>query len=326
MDELGLLQELLRRPHQEVDHLAAVIGGRHMEVADFSHLPTRCRFIALMPQWHFLDFLAGKGKAFPHFHLHMQTEVTGLIEENGRVAGVCAAAPDCELAVRAALVVGADGRHSIVRDKAGLDVADLGVPIDVLWMRLTRRPGDNAETLGHIEAGHIFVMIDRGDYWQCAFVIPKGGIDELERRGLAAFRAEIAAIEPSLADRLGEIADWDDVKLLTVKVDRLRTWWRDGLLCIGDAAHAMSPIGGVGINLAVQDAVAAANLLAAPLRRGRVGTDVLAAVQRRRRRSRRRKRHESDVWTRGVRRGGQPKAWCRDACGDDSYAGPRPSL
>ncbi len=282
MDEVGLLEEFLKRPHQEIDHLSGIIGGRRVVVADFSHLPTRCRFIAVMPQWDFLDFLVRHGAAYPNFHLHMRHEGSDLLEDKGRVVGVRATTPDGPLQVRAALVVAADGRHSRMRGQAGLAVEDLGAPIDVLWMRLPKRPHDRFETLGHIEAGHIFVMIDRGDYWQCAFVIPKGGIEELKSRGLDAFRADIAAIEPDLVDRGAQIESWDDVKLLTVKVDRLRSWFRGGLLCIGDAAHAMSPIGGVGINLAIQDAVAAANLLAEPLRRGAVETDLLAAVQRRR--------------------------------------------
>ena len=281
MDEIGLLDEFLKRPHQKIDHLSAIIGGEHVAVADFSHLPTRCKFVAIMPQWEFLDFIARHGAVYPNFHLRMRCEATGLIEQDGKITGVNAQAADGPLAIRAALVVGADGRHSRMREAARLEVDDLGTPIDVLWMRLPRLASDRNETLGRIEAGHIFVMIDRGEYWQCAYVIPKDGIDALRRRGIEAFRAEVAAIDPALTDRLAQIG-WDDVKLLTVKVDRLRTWWRDGLLCIGDAAHAMSPVGGVGINLAVQDAVAAANFLAGPLRGGRAGTEVLAAVQRRR--------------------------------------------
>jgi 2-polyprenyl-6-methoxyphenol hydroxylase-like FAD-dependent oxidoreductase len=251
-------------------------------VADFSHLPTRCKFVALMPQWDFLDFLARHGKKYPTFRLRMHAEVTGLIAEDGRIAGVRARTPEGPLEVCADLTIGADGRHSIVRDKAGFEVIDLGAPMDVLWMRLSQHPGDPKQSLGRFDAGRIMVMIDRGDYWQCAFVIPKGGFDDVRQKGLPAFRNQIVRLAPFFADRVGELADWNDVKLLTVAVERLRQWYRPGLLCIGDAAHAMSPIGGVGINLAVQDAVAAANILAGPLRDAAVTLDRLRAVQRRR--------------------------------------------
>jgi 2-polyprenyl-6-methoxyphenol hydroxylase-like FAD-dependent oxidoreductase len=280
--ELGLLDDFLKRPHQELRELRGWIGDVTIPVADFSHLPTRCKFIALMPQWDFLDFLAQHGRKYPSFRLRMQAEVTGLIEEGGRVAGVRARTANGALEVRADLTIGADGRHSTVREKAGLEIIDLGAPMDVLWMRLSQRPGDPKESMGRFEPGHVFVMIDRGDYWQCAFVIPKGGIEEVKGRGLPAFREEVAHLAPFARDRVGELRDWDDVKLLTVAVERLRQWYRPGLLCIGDAAHAMSPIGGIGINLAVQDAVAAANILAGPLRRGPATVDQLRAVQRRR--------------------------------------------
>jgi 2-polyprenyl-6-methoxyphenol hydroxylase-like FAD-dependent oxidoreductase len=282
MHELGLLEDFLERPHQEVRQLNGWVGDATIPVADFTHLPTRCKFVALMPQWDFLDFLAQHGRKYPSFRLRMQAEVTGLIEEGGRVAGVRARTPQGGLEIRADLTVGADGRHSTVRAKAGLEVIDLGAPMDVLWMRLSQRPGDPKESMGRFDPGHVFVMIDRGDYWQCAFVIPKGGFDEVKRRGLPAFRDEVARVAPFLRDRVGELADWNDIKLLTVAVERLRQWYRPGLLCIGDAAHAMSPIGGIGINLAVQDAVAAANILAAPLRQGPAPVDRLRAVQRRR--------------------------------------------
>jgi 2-polyprenyl-6-methoxyphenol hydroxylase-like FAD-dependent oxidoreductase len=280
--ELGLLEDFLTRPHQEIRELRGWIGDEMIPVADFSRLPTCCKFIALMPQWDFLDFLAQHARKYPNFRLRMQAEVTDLIEEGGRVAGVRARTPAGTLEVRADLVVGADGRHSTVREKAGLQIIDLGAPMDVLWMRLSQQPGDPKESMGRFDPGHVFVMIDRGDYWQCAFVIPKGGFDEVKRRGLDAFRAEVARVAPFMRDRVGEIAAWDHVKLLTVAVDRLTQWCRPGLLCIGDAAHAMSPIGGIGINLAVQDAVAAGNILAEPLRRGPVGLDWLWKVQRRR--------------------------------------------
>ncbi len=280
--ELGLLDEFLKLPHQQARHLSGVIGDTTVRVADFSHLPTRCQFIALMPQWDFLSFLAEQGRRYSTFDLRMEAEVTDLIEENGRVVGVRANTPNGPLAIRSTLVVGADGRHSVVRERARLRIDDIGAPIDVLWMRLTRRPGDGAEPLGRIVAGTVFVMIDRGDYWQCAYVIPKGAADALRSKGIEAFRAAVVNVAPPLVDRVQELKSWDDVKLLTVKVDRLQTWHRPGLLCIGDAAHAMSPVGGVGINLAVQDAVAAANRLVAPLRSGSVADADLAAVQQRR--------------------------------------------
>lgn len=281
--ELGLIDEFLKRPHQEVRELGAQIGDEMVTLADFSHLPTHCKFLAFTPQWHFLDFLAEAGKRYPTFHLRMQAEVDELIKDDGRVVGLKAATPQGELDVRADLVVGTDGRHSTVRALTGLQVEDLGAPMDVLWLRISRLPGDGSESLGRIEPGRFFIMIDRGDYWQCAFVIPKGGFNELRRKGLEAFRLAILALKPELTDRVREIASWDDVKLLSVRVDRLKRWYGPGVLCIGDAAHAMSPIGGVGINLAIQDAVATANILAGPLREGRVTEDVLAKVQKRRR-------------------------------------------
>ena len=235
-----------------------------------------------MPQWDFLDFLAAHGKRYPGFDLRMRAEVTDLIEEGGRIVGVRATTPDGELEIRADLTVGCDGRHSTLRARAGFRVDSLGAPIDILWFRISRRPSDTTETFGHMEAGMMLVMLNRNDYWQCAYVIPKGGIDRVKAKGLDAFRDSIAVMSPFLRDRLDEIKDWDDVKLLTVAVDRLPRWHRPGLLCIGDAAHAMSPIGGVGINLAIQDAVAAANILAAPLREGRVTEALLEAVQQRR--------------------------------------------
>ncbi len=282
MHELGLLEEFLRRPHQEARTLGAQIGDEFVELADFTHLPTHCRFIALMPQWDFLDFVAEHARRYPVFQLRTCAEVTDLIEEGGRVVGVRAATPAGGLTVRADLVVGADGRHSTVREKAGLQIDDLGAPMDVLWMRLTRHPDDPGQTLGRIDAGRILVMLNREDYWQCAFVIAKGGFDEIRGHGLPAFREEIGRLAPWLRERTAELADWSDIKLLSVAVDRMRVWHRPGLLCIGDAAHAMSPIGGVGINLAIQDAVAAANILAQPLLKRAVSDRDLRAVQRRR--------------------------------------------
>jgi 2-polyprenyl-6-methoxyphenol hydroxylase-like FAD-dependent oxidoreductase len=282
MYELGLLEEFLKRPHQEVRQLSGLIGEDRVVLADFAHLPTRCRFIAFMPQWDFLDFLADEARVYRNFRLEMQAEVTDLVEDKGIVTGVRGKVPDGTLQVHADLVVGADGRHSAVRDLAGLDVEDLGAPMDVLWMRLSKKPEDGSVVLGRIQAGRLFVMLDRGDYWQCAFVIPKGGFAELRRRGLPAFRRAIVELNPALADRVQELTSWDDVKLLTVRVDRLKRWYKPGVLCIGDAAHAMSPVGGVGINLAIQDAVAAANILAEPLKKGPVPVETLRKVQQRR--------------------------------------------
>jgi 2-polyprenyl-6-methoxyphenol hydroxylase-like FAD-dependent oxidoreductase len=235
-----------------------------------------------MPQWDFFNFIAEQAKRYPGFRLEMEAEATALIEEDGRVTGLRAETSQGSLAVRADLVVGADGRHSTVREKAGLEITNLGAPMDVLWMRLSRHPSDPGQTLGRVDAGSIFVMLNRGDYWQCTYVISKGGFDQIRQSGLTAFRDEAVRLAPYLSDRVGELADWSDIKLLTVAVDRLPVWHRPGLLCIGDAAHAMSPIGGVGINLAIQDAVAAANILASQLRQGAPSHDDLRAVQRRR--------------------------------------------
>jgi 2-polyprenyl-6-methoxyphenol hydroxylase-like FAD-dependent oxidoreductase len=282
MAELGLLDEFLKLPHEEARTLGGAFGGLQFNFADFSHLPTAAKFIAMMPQWDFLNFLSRHGKRYPGFHLRMEAAAVDLIEEAGRVTGVRAATPDGPLDIRADLVVACDGRHSTLRAKAGMTVEELGAPMDVLWFRLPRLPSDPDQSMGRFEAGRIFVLIDRGDYWQCAYVIPKGSFEEVRRAGLDAFRAGLAQSVPKFADRVGELRDWDQIKLLTVAVDRLATWHRPGLLCIGDAAHAMSPIGGVGINLAVQDAVAAANILWEPLSRGAVSEDDLARVQRRR--------------------------------------------
>lgn len=282
MDDLGLLEEFLALPHQEARQLSAVVGDETITIADFSHLPTRAKFIALMPQWDFLNFLASKAKLYPSFRLMMQAEVDGLIEE-GVVRGVKAKTPEGPLAVRADLTVGADGRHSIVRAKAGFTPLNIGAPMDVLWFRLSRKAGDSAETFGRAEAGQMLVLINRGDHWQCGYVIPKGGFDALKRQDVAVLRQQLAALVPFLADRVAEIKSWDDVKLLTVAVDRLPLWHKPGLLCIGDAAHAMSPIGGVGVNVAIQDAIAAANILAPALRSGKPVSDaLLGAVQKRR--------------------------------------------
>jgi 2-polyprenyl-6-methoxyphenol hydroxylase-like FAD-dependent oxidoreductase len=282
MDELGLLDALLELPHQKVFHLSGKVGDFDLEIADFTHLSPRWGFVALMPQWDFLDFLAGQARHFKGFRLHMRTGVTGLIRDGGRIAGAVAETPDGRLEIRAALTVGCDGRHSTVRSEAGLKVEELGAPMDVLWFSLSRDPADPADVMGRFDAGRIFIMINRGAHWQCGLVIPKGSFADVRAAGLDRFRADLARMAPFLEGRGGEITSWDDVKLLTVSVDRLNDWALPGLLCIGDAAHTMSPIGGVGINLAIQDAVAAANILAAPLRAGTVGLNDLKAVQRRR--------------------------------------------
>jgi 2-polyprenyl-6-methoxyphenol hydroxylase-like FAD-dependent oxidoreductase len=280
--ELGMLDDFLKRPHEVVREIRGHIGREEVTIADFSQLPVRCPYIALLPQWDFLDFLAEQARRFPTFRLLMQAEVTGLLEANGRVIGVRAQTPQGPTEVRAPLTVGADGRSSRVRECAGLRAGELGAPMDVLWMRISRRPSDPDQPLGRIERGRMLVLIYRGDYWQCGYLIHKGGYQQLRSQGLQSFRKQVAELSPFLADRVGELRDWNDIKLLTVKVDRLQRWYRPGLLCIGDAAHAMSPVGGVGINLAIQDAVATANLLAGRLRGGSPTTTDLHEVQRRR--------------------------------------------
>ncbi len=282
MHEVGLLDEFLKRPHTEVARLAGRINGVNVQIADLAHLPTRCKFIALMPQWDFLNFLAEHAHRYPGFELRMRTEAKDFVYADGRIAGVRADGPSGPLEIRADLVVAADGRHSVLRERAALRVHDYGAPIDVLWMRLSKRPDDTPSVLGYFDRGHLLVTLDRGDYWQCAYVIAKGGFDAVRAQDVDVLRGSIAALAPFLRDRVGELTTWDDVKLLTVVVDRLERWYRPGLVCIGDAAHAMSPMGGVGINLAIQDAVAAANILAAPLAAGAVRVADLAALQRRR--------------------------------------------
>jgi len=282
MHELGLLDEFLRRPHDELRDVAVRIGGEQAQIADFRHVPTHCKFLMMMPQWDFLDFIAAHARKVPSFHLVMQAEARTLLTEAGRVAGLVARTSDGELEIRAALVVGADGRHSTIRAQAGLRSQDFGAPMDVLWMRVSRQSDDPPDLFGQIDAGRMLVMIARGDYWQCALLIAKGSFDAVRARGMAALHESLRGLSPWLGERVRELADWDQLKLLSVTVDRLHEWARPGLLCIGDAAHAMSPIGGVGINLAVQDAVAAARLLAGPLREHELDLAALQRVQRRR--------------------------------------------
>jgi 2-polyprenyl-6-methoxyphenol hydroxylase-like FAD-dependent oxidoreductase len=282
MHELGLLDEFLKLPHEKVYELNAQIGDTRLTLADFTRLPTRCRFIAFMPQWDFLDFLADHAHRYPTFRLLMQAEVTDIVKEGEHVAGLRAQTPTGSLEVRVDLVVAADGRYSIVREKADLPVQELGAPMDVLWFHLPRKPGHPAQTMGRFDTGRIFISINRGNYWQCGYVIPKGQFDEIRRQGLASFHEKVAQLAPHAKDQVSELKSWDDIKLLTVRVDRLSQWFRPGLLCIGDAAHAMSPVGGVGINLAIQDAVAAANALAEPLRERRLTIADLQRIQKRR--------------------------------------------
>ena len=282
MYELGILREFLERPHQELTELAGQIGQEQVKIADFTHLSTHCKMLALMPQWDFLNFLVEQGKRYKRFQVRMKTEVTDLIEENGEIVGATANTPEGALQVRAPLTIGADGRHSIVRKQAGLKIVDLGAPMDVVWFRISKRENEASLTLGHAEPGVLLIMVDREDYWQCGYNIAKGAFDDIRKRGIVQFREDVARLSPFLGDRVNDLRDWNDISLLTVRVDRLERWSRPGLLCIGDAAHAMSPIGGVGINLAIQDAVAAANVLGAKLIGGKITHNDLQAVQRRR--------------------------------------------
>jgi 2-polyprenyl-6-methoxyphenol hydroxylase-like FAD-dependent oxidoreductase len=282
MYELGLLDDFLKLPHQEVRELRGIFNGHPVAMADFSRLPTHCKFIAFMPQWDFLNFLAEKAEAFTTFDLRMQHEVVDLLWDGDRVTGVRAKTPDGERELRADLVIGADGRHAITHTRAKLELEEFGVPIDVLWMRLSKRANDPQQSLGFFQHGKLLVLLDRGDYFQVGFVIPKGGFNEIKKRGLPALHADVVQLGGFLQDRIAELDDWEKIKLLTVQINRLKKWCREGLLCIGDNAHAMSPAGGVGINLALQDAVATANLLAAKLRERPVTMSELEQVQRRR--------------------------------------------
>ncbi len=282
MYELELLDDFLKVPHQQLTSVGGVFGGFPFQAANFRHVPAHCKFVALMPQWDFLSFLAGRARAFPGFDLYMQHEATDLTRQNGKITGVKVRTPEGDVQIEADLVVACDGRHSTMRKAARLEVQEFGVPIDVLWFRISRVGNDPEQLFGNINYGKVLILINRGNYFQAGFIIRKGAFDEIQRKGIEAFRQDIRQIAPYLDDRVNELKDWDQIKLLTVRINRLPRWHRPGLLCIGDAAHAMSPAGGVGINLAIQDAVAAANLLAQSLLNRSVTEDLLAKVQKRR--------------------------------------------
>jgi 2-polyprenyl-6-methoxyphenol hydroxylase-like FAD-dependent oxidoreductase len=280
--ELGLLDDFLKIPHQELTQISGVFGDFRFVVADCSRLPTRCKFVALMPQWDLLNFFSEKAKRFPSFDLRMEHRAVGLLGDAGQITGVQVETPDGPVQIRAELVIACDGRHSTMRQAAQMDVIEKGVPIDVLWFRISRSTNDPEQLFGNINYGRVLILINRGDYFQAALIIPKGSFDDLKSRGLEEFRHIVLKIAPFLGDRVNEVSDWDQIKLLSVQINRLRQWHRPGLLCIGDAAHAMSPAGGVGINLAIQDAVATANLLTDAIRDRRVAEADLAKVQQRR--------------------------------------------
>ena len=282
MYELGLLADFLKVPHQQLTFVGGVIGDFSFRAADFQHVPTHCKFVALMPQWDFLNFVAAQAKKFACFSLLMQHEAVGLIRDGAQVTGVEVRTPGGPVQIRSSLVVGCDGRHSVTRQAAELELQEYGVPIDVLWFRISRHGGDPDQLLGNINYGRVLVLINRGDYFQAGLIVRKGSFEELKLGGLDAFRKILLQIAPYLGERVEELSDWDQIKLLSVQINRLRRWHRPGLLCIGDAAHAMSPAGGVGINLAIQDAVATANMLATPLKKNRATEATLAKVQKRR--------------------------------------------
>ncbi|MFK4770057.1 FAD-dependent oxidoreductase [Rhizobium sp. ZW T2_16] len=282
IDQLGLIDQFLALPHTRAEKLSAEMGGKTITIADFSRLPVKNRFIAFMPQWDFLNFLAASAQGLPNFRLIMNAEITRVVEDGSRVSGVVARTAEGDIQIESDLVVGADGRNSVVRAKAGLRVENFGVPSEVVWMKLSKQDGDPNEVMGHAGPRQGFVLIDRGDYWQCGYVVRRTTFAQICDHGIEAFRKMVADVSPLPASRMDEIRSFSDTSLLTVRIDRLRQWWRSGLICIGDAAHAMSPIGGVGVNLAIQDAVAAANILSRPLREGRLADADLAAVEKRR--------------------------------------------
>ncbi len=280
--ELGLLRDFLRCPHQRLERLKMVIEGNAVTIADFSRLRVTCPYVAFMPQWDFLNFVAEQGAAYPGFNLKKNSQALGLLTRAGRIVGVRVLTAAGEIQVEADLVVAADGRHSILREQSGLPLREIGAPLDVVWLRLKKSTHADPELFGHFGQGGLLITVDRGDYWQCAYIIPKGGFEHLKVQGLNAFKGCLVSLKPSLADDIDDLRSWDSCFLLTVAVNRLQRWWRPGLLCIGDAAHAMSPVGGVGINLAIQDAVAAANILVPGLAAGQGIDHLCARVQRRR--------------------------------------------
>ncbi|MGX1107903.1 MULTISPECIES: FAD-dependent oxidoreductase [Bradyrhizobium] len=282
MDELGLIDGFLKLPHQDIQTLDGMFGGTSVRIADLRRLSVKYPFIAMMPQWDFLSFLRESGRRFPSLKVLMKAEATDLIRRGDAVAGVLANTPDGPVEIEADLTIGCDGRHSIVRERAGLDVEEIGAPMDVLWFRVGRRPDETENLFARVERGKMMVTFDRGDYWQCAYVIAKGQYEAVKARGLPALLDDVLRLAPILKAGIADVKSFDDVKLLTVAINRLTRWTRPGLLCIGDAAHAMSPIGGVGVNLAVQDAVATANILAAKLVHGVPSENELDVVRRRR--------------------------------------------
>jgi 2-polyprenyl-6-methoxyphenol hydroxylase-like FAD-dependent oxidoreductase len=282
MRELGLIDGFLKLPHQQLQKMDGKFGDTTIRIADLSRLGVNYPFIAFMPQWDFLNFLRESGKRYPSLKILMSSDATDLIRSGDDVVGVVADTADGPLEIRADLTIACDGRHSIVRQRSGLEVDEIGAPMDVLWFRAGRRADENESLFARLDAGKMMVTFDRGDYWQCAYVIAKGQYDAVKARGLEAFRADVISMAPILKSGMADVKTWDDVKLLTVAINRLKRWTRPGLLCIGDAAHAMSPVGGVGVNLAVQDAVATANLLAAKLVKGCPSEHELDAVRRRR--------------------------------------------
>jgi 2-polyprenyl-6-methoxyphenol hydroxylase-like FAD-dependent oxidoreductase len=282
MHELGLLEKFLAEPHTEVREIAVEIDKERFVVGDFTHVPTHCKFLALMPQWDFLTFLLKEAERLPNFRLMMQAEVVDLLARKDRIAGVLVETPDGAIQINAGLTIGADGRHSIVRDKSNLKVREFGAPFDVLWLRLPFQKGDPEQPVARFQGGDFFIMLYRGDYWQCALVIPKGAYNAMKAEGITGFRARLRTVAGFARDRVETIQSFDDVRVLDVRVDRMDEWARKGLLCIGDAAHAMSPVGGVGINLAIQDAVATANILGPVMRKRVPKYSDLRKIQRRR--------------------------------------------
>lgn len=291
LHELGLLDKFLKLPHNEMQQMVLHIGNKETPIADLARLHTRCPFIAFIPQWDFLNFIASEAKQYPTFHLMMHTEATDLIKDRDKVVGIRAKSPTEEYEIRAELTVGADGRHSTVRERAQFTVEELGAPIDVLWFRISRKDDGTKESLGYANHGRVMVMLDRDTYWQCAFIIEKGDFEHIKSQGLEEFRNSIATLAPFVASSVGEITDWDHVKLLSVAVDHLTTWYKPGLLMIGDSTHAMSPMGGVGINLAIQDAVAAGNILIPAFKKGVPTEADSAKLQKRREKATRTTQH-----------------------------------